>query len=328
MAPKKRPAEAEAERPAAEAGSVRIPSSPLHGMRLSNDQSRSLAKKARLTSASVIASEDARPNTSKTAASSSSAASANLKENTGLPTKDKGKGKALLATIEEVAEIPSSTTKTTRSDTLLTPNEREAHNTQRRAARRQAAYDPDKAHEQRVESGLKHSPIVAEYLIEAFRHAAEVEDALQNVPNVEDDLSFVQSVVAKFCAVNHHTSIPPSAEVWAQIPPQAARFLVSLARAPTSLDLSPFIADGTLIPCQTASNDEMYYFPLALLCFELLGTGHSTPRWYMEVEEKALLFFELLGAGHSAPRRYWYQIAREKHAPAVLKHRFSDVRLL
>ncbi|KAJ7869182.1 hypothetical protein B0H14DRAFT_2572029 [Mycena olivaceomarginata] len=241
MAPKKRPAEAEAERPAAEAGSVRIPSSPLHGTRLSNDQSRSLAKKACLTSASVIVSEDAQPNTSKTAASSSSAVSVNLKENTGLPTKDKGKGK-----IEEVAEIPSSTTKTTRSDTLLTPNEREAHNTQRHAARCQAAYDPDKVHEQRVESRLKHSPIVAEYLVEAFRHAAEVEDALQNVLNVEGDLAFMQSVVAKFCKVNDHTPIPPSAEVWAQIPPQAARFLASLACTPTTLDLAPFIADSTL----------------------------------------------------------------------------------
>jgi hypothetical protein len=41
--------------------------------------------------------------------------------------------------------------------------------------------------------------------------------------------------------------ISPSGEVWVQIPPQAARFLASLARSPTTLDLSPFIADGTLI---------------------------------------------------------------------------------
>ncbi|KAJ7303651.1 hypothetical protein DFH08DRAFT_825746 [Mycena albidolilacea] len=60
----------------------------------------------------------------------------------------------------------------------------------------------------------------------------------------------------------------------------------------------------------------------ALLFFELLGTGHSTPRWYMEVEEKALLFFELLGAGHSAPRWYWYQIARESSIVSLLKNRW------
>jgi hypothetical protein len=89
-----------------------------------------------------------------------------------------------------------------------------------------------------------------------------VEDALQNVPNVEGDLAFVQSVVAKFCEVNNHIPIPPSAEVWAQIPPQAARFLASLACAPTTLDLAPFIADGTLVlsSCDDAPPASAYHY--------------------------------------------------------------------
>ncbi|KAJ7788452.1 hypothetical protein B0H14DRAFT_3504229 [Mycena olivaceomarginata] len=196
--------------------------------------SRSSGKKSRLGSASAHASEDVPFFGFKHGdASSSNVASTKLKENKGVPRTDKGKRKAPSASIEDVPENPCLSSGTFHLDTLLTPNEREAHNTQRRATRHQAAYDPDKAHEQRVESGLKHSPIV--------------EDALQNVLNVEGDLAFVQSVVAKFCEVNHHSPIPPSAEVWAQIPPQAARFLASLARAPTSLNLSPFIADGTLV---------------------------------------------------------------------------------
>ncbi|KAJ7788436.1 hypothetical protein B0H14DRAFT_2628258 [Mycena olivaceomarginata] len=199
---------------------------------------RSSGKKSRLGSASAHASEDVPFFGSKHGdALSSNVASTKLKENKGVPRTDKGKRKAPSASIEDIPENPRLSSGTFHLDTLLTPNEREAHNTQRRAARRQAAYDPDKVHKQRVESGLKHSPIVAEYLVEAFRHAAEVEDALQNVPNVESDLAFVQSVVAKFCEVNNHTPIPPSAEVWAQIPPQAARFLASLACAPTTLDL-------------------------------------------------------------------------------------------
>ncbi|KAJ7765143.1 hypothetical protein B0H14DRAFT_3510232 [Mycena olivaceomarginata] len=223
----------------------------------------SSGKKSRLGSASAHASEDVPFFGSKHGdASSSNVASTKLKENKGVPRTDKGKRKAPSASIEDVPENPRLSSGTFHLDTLLTPNEREAHNTQRRAARRQAAYDPDKAHEQRVESGLKHSPIVAEYLVEAFRHAAEVEDALQNVPNVESDLAFVQSVVAKFCEVNNHTPIPPSAEVWVQIPPQAARFLASLGCAPTTLDLSPFIADGTLVlsSCDDAPPASAYHY--------------------------------------------------------------------
>ncbi|KAJ7788454.1 hypothetical protein B0H14DRAFT_2628277 [Mycena olivaceomarginata] len=198
-----------------------------------------------------VPSEDARPNTSKTAASSSSVSES--EGNTGLPTKDKGKGKALLATVDRRGRgDPQFYDKDHPFQTSSSrPMSAKLNNTQRRAARRQAAYDPDKAHEQRVESGLKHSPIVAEYLVEAFRHAAEVEDALQNVPNVEGDLA------------SSNPWSPNSARVWAQIPPQGCSVPCFTLRAPpTSLNLAPFIADGTLVlsSCDDAPPASAYHY--------------------------------------------------------------------
>ncbi|KAJ7686246.1 hypothetical protein B0H14DRAFT_2654424, partial [Mycena olivaceomarginata] len=179
-------AEDEAKRPAAEAGSV---------------------------------SEDVWPDISKTVALSTSV----KKENNKVLTKSKGKGKVVpLWLVEEGTETPSFETQTVCTDTPLMPVECELYISQCRTAHHEEAYqDGDKANNQCVESGLKHSPVVAEYVVEAFRHTAEVEEALQAVPDVEGNLVFVQSVVAKFCKVNHHTPLPPSADIWAHIPPPA-----------------------------------------------------------------------------------------------------------
>ncbi|KAJ7680084.1 hypothetical protein B0H14DRAFT_2655491 [Mycena olivaceomarginata] len=105
-------------------------------------------RKQRLTSVSVNASKDVRPDTSKTVASSSSAVQYSLLlimyELTGSrkrkitkcrPSKGKGKGKGRVPpTVEEGTETPSFETQTARTDTPLTPAECEAHNAQRRTA--------------------------------------------------------------------------------------------------------------------------------------------------------------------------------------------------
>jgi hypothetical protein len=107
--------------------------------------------------------------------------------------------------------------------------EHELYISQRHTTHHEEVYqDADKANNQRIESGLKHSPVVAEYLVKVFRHMAKAEEVLQAVPDVKGN--FVQSVVAKFCEMNHHTPLPLSAAVWVHIPPPAVCFLAALAR--------------------------------------------------------------------------------------------------
>jgi hypothetical protein len=136
------------------------------------------------------------------------------KENNKVLTKGKGKGKVVpsmvgsrllsfyianpCVKVEEGTETLSFEMQTACTDTVCaflssflwpTDYECELYISQCCTTHHEEAYqDGDKANNQCVESGLKHSPVVAEYVVEAFRHAAEVEEALQAVPDVEGNL--------------------------------------------------------------------------------------------------------------------------------------------
>ncbi|KAJ6589064.1 hypothetical protein B0H19DRAFT_1058137 [Mycena capillaripes] len=112
---------------------------------------------------------------------------------------------------------------------------RQFKNAARRAAHRQEAQDnPEKAVEQRKESGRARCGLVSEVWNEQF---CELVSAIETV----------QGVVAAYCAAENHCPIPPTAPVLASIPPRCLQLLAAAARDPTSFDITPFLANRTLV---------------------------------------------------------------------------------
>ncbi|KAJ7801898.1 hypothetical protein B0H14DRAFT_2614923 [Mycena olivaceomarginata] len=208
------------------------------------DVSRQVFSQAMLalnTSSQDDASEDARPDKLKTVASSSSV----KKENNKVPTKGKGKARRFPLRLKRAQRLRVLTVRT---DTPLTPAEHKLYISQRHTARRKEAYqDADKANNQRVESGLRHAPAIADYWTREFERIANLETVRRSIHNDSGDLQFVQTIVNVFCRANNHSPIPPSSEVWNMIPPPTIDFLARLGEAPTMFDPAPFLANGTLV---------------------------------------------------------------------------------
>ncbi|KAJ6461644.1 hypothetical protein DFH09DRAFT_582253 [Mycena vulgaris] len=171
--------------------------------------------------------------------------------------KGKGKGKARalsIRTLESKDEetVPSAKTLLRRAAGLTDDQlraHREIKNSERCAARRQAAVDdPEIAIEQRKECGRGRSPMVVKVWTAIYRHEAARELAVQTaLSGHASDLELVQAAVAAYTAAENQSPIPMDAPVWREFPPSTLALLAAAAANPTTWDIEPFLANGTVV---------------------------------------------------------------------------------
>ncbi|KAJ7492028.1 hypothetical protein FB451DRAFT_514525 [Mycena latifolia] len=133
---------------------------------------------------------------------------------------------------------------------MLARQTREARNAHRREARREAARaDPDAANIQRQESGRARVTLVAEFWLSQLRARAAKQRAVLDELHIGAGLDLLQRIAAVHFELTHQLPIPPTAPVWRDFSPGVVQFLLTVARAPTSYDISPFVANGTVVKC-------------------------------------------------------------------------------